>query len=129
MEDDADDQELISTSLKNLGLINDIVVCKDGVDALNYLYSSAETPFLILSDINMPRMDGITFKQKIDACKVLKEKCIPFIFISTSNNGGLARSACGLNVQGLFEKGYSYQQLLETLTIILKYWNNTTHLN
>ena len=129
VEDDADDQELISTSLKNLGLINDIIVCKDGVEALKYLYNSTETPFLILSDINMPRMDGITFKQKINECEVLKEKCIPFIFISTSNNGGLAREACGLGVQGLFEKGHSYQQLLETLTIILKYWNNTTHLN
>lgn len=129
VEDDSDDQELIITTLKDLGLSNKVVVCKDGIEALKYLYSTKETPFLILSDINMPKMDGVTFKKTIDACQILSEKCIPFIFISTSSTGVIAREACGLSIQGLFEKGYSYGQLVDTLKIILRYWNQTSHLN
>jgi CheY-like chemotaxis protein len=129
VEDDSDDQELIMLALNSLGLTNEVVLCKDGEEALKYLYSTTDIPFLILSDINMPRMDGIAFKKKIDSCEILKGKCIPFIFISTSSSTPLAKNACDLSIQGLFEKGNSHTQLLETLKIILKYWNKTSHLN
>lgn len=129
VEDDSDDQELIITTLKNLGLINQVVLCKDGTEALDYLYQTNEMPFLILSDINMPKMDGITFKKAIDSCEILSQKCIPFIFISTSSADAMAKKACDLSIQGLFEKGHSYAQLVDTLRIILTYWNQTSHLN
>lgn len=129
VEDDSDDQELIITTLENLGLINQVVLCKDGTEALDYLYQTNEMPFLILSDINMPKMDGITFKKAIDSCEILSQKCIPFIFISTSSADAMAKKACDLSIQGLFEKGHSYAQLVDTLRIILTYWNQTSHLN
>ena len=129
VEDDSDDQELILSTLKSLGLNNKIVLCKDGVEALEYLYSTSDLPFLILSDINMPKMDGISFKKAIDSSEVLRQKCIPFIFISTSSADAMAKRACDLSIQGLFEKGHSYSQLVDTLRIILKYWNHTSHLN
>lgn len=129
VEDDSDDQELIITTLKNLGLLNQVVLCKDGTEALDYLYRTNEMPFLILSDINMPKMDGITFKKAIDSCEILRQKCIPFIFISTSSADAMAKRACDLSIQGLFEKGHSYAQLVDTLRIILTYWNQTSHLN
>lgn len=129
VEDDSDDQELIMTTLKSLGLLNEIVLCKDGTEALDYLYRTDKLPFLILSDINMPKMDGIAFKKAIESCEVLSQKCIPFIFISTSSADAMAKSACDLSIQGLFEKGHSYAQLVNTLRIILMYWNQTSHLN
>lgn len=116
-------------TLKTLGLLNKVVLCKDGTEALEYLYKTDELPFLILSDINMPKMDGITFKKAIDSCQVLSQKCIPFIFISTSSSDAIAKKACDLSIQGMFEKGHSYAQLVNTLRIILMYWNQTSHLN
>ena len=129
VEDDTDDQELITATLKTLGLLNKVVICRDGAEALDYLYRTDEIPFLILSDINMPKMDGITFKKAIDSCDILSQKCIPFIFISTSSADAMAKKACDLSIQGLFEKGHSYAQLVDTLRIILMYWNQTSHLN
>ncbi|MBT1704508.1 response regulator [Chryseosolibacter indicus] len=128
VEDDADDQELILLTLKELGIQNDIKVFKNGEEALDFLYQTATDPFLILSDINMPKMDGITFKRKIDQCEILKKKCIPFVFISTSPSPFIAQ-VCDLSIQGFFEKGNSLRQLNETLKIILTYWNMTKHLN
>jgi CheY-like chemotaxis protein len=129
VEDDADDQDLMLLTLKNLGLSNEVVLCRDGEEAIKYLYDTNDLPFLILSDINMPRMDGIALKKTIDSCEILRQKCIPFIFISTSSSSALARNACDLSIQGLFEKGNSYDQLHDTLKTILKYWNQTSHLS
>jgi CheY-like chemotaxis protein len=128
VEDDVDDQELIISTLKDLGLTRDIVVCKDGEEALRYLSNGGELPFLIISDINMPRMDGIKLKQTIDSCKSLSDKAIPFVFVSTAS-AALAHKTADLKVQGIFEKGHSYHQLVDTLKIIVTYWCRTSHQN
>jgi CheY-like chemotaxis protein len=128
VEDDGDDQELIISTLRDLGLPNEVKVFRNGEEALDYLYQVKESPFLILSDINMPKMDGIAFKKRIDGCEVLKPKCIPFIFISTAPAPFL-KQICELNIQGFFEKGNSLSQLRETLQVILKYWSLTKHTN
>lgn len=128
VEDDHDDQELIIYALKDLGLQNEVRLFDNGEEALDYLNETSEQPFLILSDINMPRMDGITFKKKIDSSDILKKKCIPFVFISTSP-APFFKQVCELSIQGFFEKGNSCLQLNETLRIILKYWNLTKHVD
>jgi CheY-like chemotaxis protein len=128
VEDDIDDQELIILTLRELGLLNEIKLFQNGQEALEYLYQANTQPFLILSDINMPILDGIAFKKKIDSCAILKTKCIPFVFISTSPAASM-NEICKLNIQGFFEKGNSMRQLNEILGTILKYWNLTKHLN
>jgi CheY-like chemotaxis protein len=128
VEDDCDDQELMLLTLRDLGVKNEIKVFRNGLEALAYLNETSERPFLILSDINMPVMDGITLKIRIDGNETLKKKCIPFIFISTAP-AQLVRQVCDLSVQGFFEKGNSLDQLNETLRTIVRYWNLTKHLN
>jgi hypothetical protein len=76
----------------------------------------------------MPLMDGISLKKKIDSCDVLRKKCIPFVFISTSPLPFL-NQVCDLNVQGFFEKGNSMNELNKTLQTILDYWNFTKHIS
>jgi two-component SAPR family response regulator len=125
VDDDAEDQELMMLALKELGFQNKIKIFSDAESALDYLYKSGEQPFLIVSDINMPRMNGITFKKKIDSCNILRPKCIPFIFLSTSAN--FVDETCNMNIQGYFVKGTSWAELQETMKIILRYWERTRH--
>ncbi len=128
IEDDHDDQELILLTLQDLGLDKEVKVFGNGEEALAWLYEAPHKPFLILSDINMPVMDGITLKKKIDACPVLRKQCIPFVFMSTSPTP-FVKQICDLSVQGFFEKGNSLTELNNTLKVILTYWNLTRHLN
>ena len=128
IEDDEDDQELMLSVLKDLGITNEIRVFRNGEEALRYLNETAEQPFLILSDINMPVMDGITLKRTIDDDEVLRKRCIPFIFISTAP-APYVNQICELIVHGFFEKGNSMAQLHDTMKTILAYWDKTKHLN
>src|SRR5687767_1970050 len=108
VDDDVEDQELVVLALEQLGIKYDVKLFQSAEAALSYLYETSEQPFIIVSDINMPKMDGITFKKKIDSCDILKSKCIPFVFLSTSTK--FVRETCDLNIQGYFEKGNSLQQ-------------------
>jgi two-component SAPR family response regulator len=125
VDDDAEDQELLLLVLKELGFEHRVKTFKNAEAALSFLYESDELPFMIVSDINMPRMDGIEFKRTIDKCTKLSAKCIPFIFLSTSTK--FVKDTCDLNIQGYFEKGNSWQDMQDTLKVILKYWELTRH--
>jgi two-component SAPR family response regulator len=125
VDDDADDQELIKVALKDIGFNDEVRMFNNAEAALEFLYTSTDQPFLIVSDINMPKMNGINFKKHIDGCSVLKSKCIPFIFLSTSTK--FIEQTCDLTIQGYFEKGNSLEDLHETMKIICKYWQHTKH--
>jgi CheY-like chemotaxis protein len=126
VDDDSEDLELMTLALQELGFDQEVKMFNSAEAALTFLYASAEPPFMIVSDVNMPKMDGITFKRRIDDCPILKSKCIPFIFLSTSTK--FVHQTCDLNIQGYFEKGNSWKHLHETMSIIFKYWERTEHL-
>ena len=96
--------------------------------ALIYLYETKDQPFMIISDINMPKMNGIEFKMRIDKCEILTGKCIPFIFFSTCGKSSKEK-ACNLDIEGFFEKQNSLSALEHTLRTILNYWKLTRHIN
>lgn len=127
VDDDAEDQELMMQSLRELGIDQSVKLFQSAESALDYLNETTDHPFIIVSDINMPRMDGIAFKKSIDNSSTLRAKCIPFVFLSTSNSG--LKDTCDLNIQGYFEKGNSLEYLNETMKVIFKYWVRTKHMS
>ena len=129
IEDDADDCEMIQTILHEMG-INNVQLCFDnGVDALKYLISTQKTTSLILSDINMPRMNGIELKKAINEDASLRKKSIPFVFLTTSTSKRDINEAYELLVQGFFIKPASMGKMRETLKMIVGYWSTCAHPN
>jgi CheY-like chemotaxis protein len=129
VDDDFDDQEMILLAFQDLGFTNEVKTFKDADSALTFLYESTNRPFLIVSDINMPKMDGLTFKETIEACSILKSKSIPFVFLSTASSKNYINRAYDLKAQGFFQKGSSYEQLKAALNTILSYWQKSMHPN
>lgn len=122
IEDDTDDQEMLLAAFQKLGYENTIIFFTDPEKALNYLNETTIVPFLILSDINMPRLNGIQLKQKIHTDAQLQRKCIPYLFFTTSASKQSVIDAYSLSVQGFFLKQTSAVELEQTLRVIVEYW-------
>ena len=68
VEDNADDEALAIRALKRNNIMNEVVVARDGVEALDILEKSVDTGIhLLLSDIEMPRMGGIELAYRVKA--------------------------------------------------------------
>lgn len=122
IEDDADDQELLTEIFRKLNYTNKIVFFRDGNEALEFLNKTDVHPFLILSDINMPRINGFELRKKIFTNEQLQTKCIPYLFFTTGANKKSVIDAYAMSVQGFFVKPGSMEGLERTLKKIVEYW-------
>lgn len=122
IEDDADDRDLLMEVFKELNFENEINYFKDGESALTYLINEPLEPFLILSDINMPRLNGLELKEKIQNNEDLRLKCIPYLFFTTSANQQHVIDAYSKSVQGFFVKPNSIEKLTTIIKKIVEYW-------
>jgi CheY-like chemotaxis protein len=122
IEDDADDQELLVEIFQSLGYVNKIIYFHDGNDALAYLNQSDVQPFLILSDINMPKLNGFELRNKVFTDQQLQTKCIPYLFFTTAANKKSVTDAYSMSVQGFFVKPTSMKGLENTIRKIVEYW-------
>lgn len=129
VEDDTDDQEIYAEAIRALGILNEMRFFNGADDALDYLYSTKEQPFIILSDVNMPAMNGIQFKERIQQDDYLRVKGIPFIFISTNASPAAVRKAHQLSVQGYFQKPSSMNEIKSMLQLMFGYWELCKHIN
>ena len=117
-----DDQEILAEIFVKLGYKNKICYFVDGNKALEYINRTDVQPFLILSDINMPRINGFELRSKIFTNKELHTKCIPYLFFTTSATRTAVIDAYGLSVQGFFVKPSTMQALENTIRKIVEYW-------
>src|SRR3954465_3034574 len=122
IEDDEDDQLILTDIFKNLNYKNSIVFFSDGNEALDYLNKTEVVPFLILSDINMPKINGFELRNKIATNEKLHVKCIPYLFFSTAANKKSVIDAYAMSVQGFFIKPSSIKKLESTIQTIMEYW-------
>ena len=122
IEDDQDDQEMLAEIFKRLNYKNEIVFFLDGNAALEYLNKTDTIPFLILSDINMPKINGLELREKIHTNSLLHVKCIPYLFFTTSATKESVIDAYALSVQGFFVKPDSFEKLESTIKKIMEYW-------
>ena len=122
IEDDPDDQEMLNDIFKKLNYPNEVIFFLDGQEALVFLNRTDIVPFLILSDINMPKLDGFELRNKIHTDAQLKIKCIPYLFFSTASSQKAVIEAYSLSVQGFFLKQNSMSELEKTIKVIMEYW-------
>jgi CheY-like chemotaxis protein len=122
IEDDADDQDFLTEIFQKLNYQNKILFFFDGQEALDHINTSEELPFLILSDINMPKLNGFALREKLKTDSKLANKCIPYLFFSTAVNQKAVIDAYSQSVQGFFVKQNSMIDLEKTISAIMEYW-------
>ena len=122
IEDDLDDQAILEEIFAKLDYPNKVHFFNDGQAALDFLNDTDVLPFLILSDINMPRLDGFELRRKLKTDASLQLKCIPYLFFTTALNQKVVIDAYSLSVQGFFVKKASMAELEKTIYFIMEYW-------
>jgi len=122
IEDDADDRLLLKEVFNELSHPNEVCFFETGEKALEYLADDSIYPFIILSDINLPKLNGFELRKMVHTNEGLAGKCIPYIFFSTSVDRKSVCDAYTLSVQGFFKKPNGYDQLKNVITKIFDYW-------
>jgi response regulator RpfG family c-di-GMP phosphodiesterase len=130
VEDDIDDQEILETTIRSLNYKNDLVWFESTSTAFEYLSTTKNHIFIILSDINLPGKNGLEFKRNIDNDPVLRKKSIPFIFFSTlANQKDVNIAYTEMVVQGFFKKPYNFEEIKTVIKTLLDYWSLCKHPN
>jgi CheY-like chemotaxis protein len=130
VEDDVEDEEVFADILKQLNVTNKLHWFNNCPEALDYLKTTPEQPFIIFCDVNLPVMTGVEFKRQIDADPQLRTKSIPFVFYSTAAEQSTVNEVyTQMTVQGFFQKGSSFKEIRETIDRILGYWRACKHPN
>ena len=122
IEDDMDDQEILTDVFKELNYKNELIFFGDSLKALEYLTDTEIEPFLVLSDINMPKLNGLELREKIHNNEDLRLKSIPYLFFSTSAEQKHVIDAYSRSIQGFFVKPTKYDKLKEIIVKIVEYW-------
>lgn len=123
IEDDLDDQDILTDVFKELDYKNEIIFFDEGEKALAYLIATEVEPFIIFSDINMPKLSGMELREKIHENEDLRLKSIPYLFFSTSAEQSHVVNAYSKSIQGFFVKPSDYNEIRETIRIIVNYWS------
>lgn len=122
IEDDVDDQEILEGIFKTLDYKNPVIYFSDSEDALKFLVETKIKPFVILCDINMPKLTGFELREKVRTNEDLNLKCIPYLFFTTTSSQKAVIDAYSQSVQGFFVKPNSVEKLERTIKRIIEYW-------
>lgn len=127
VEDDVKDIELTTTALSKHNLANKIMVARDGVEALDYLYRREQfaeypigDPVVILLDLKMPRMDGIQFIQHLKTDN--RFKLIPIVVLTSSREDRDLLECYKYGVNAYIVKPVKFKEFVDAVEHIGIFW-------
>ncbi len=125
VEDSLGDIRLTQEALKDAKVKNNLSICRDGVDAMNFLHKRdgyENTPHidLILLDLNMPRKNGLEVLKEIKSDNQLK--LIPVVILTTSEAETDIVKSYDLNANCYIKKPVDFEQFLEIINSIEQFW-------
>ncbi len=126
-EDNAKDVELTLEALSEHNLTNDVVVVRDGAEALDYLYYRGKfkmravgNPAVILLDIKMPKVDGLEVLKTIKSDEKLK--MIPVVVLTSSREERDLVESYKLGVNAYVVKPVSFKEFVESVKQLGVFW-------
>lgn len=131
VEDNKADIRLIEEALKNSAITYQMIVMRDGMEAMAYLrqegeYATALRPDLIVLDLNLPKKDGREVLSEIKTDLQLKR--IPVIVLTTSRNEDDINQSYDLNANCFITKSRNLPQLFAIVKRIEEFWLSTVTL-
>ena len=121
IEDDTVDAMAIKRAIDQTGEIDELIHVVNGEEGLEYLQSQGnDTPFLIMLDLNMPRMNGLEFLEAVKEDQMLCR--IPVVVLTTSTKSCDIDGTFSHSVAGYMVKPIDYEKLVQIIQTVSDYW-------
>ena len=128
VEDNPDDELLALRALRKNGIAGDVVVVRDGVEALDYLFATgnyagrdaSDAPRLILLDLNLPRVSGLEVLRHLRSDE--RTRLLPVVILSSSCEQRDMRDGYGLGANSYVRKPVNFDQFVRAVEQLKSYW-------
>jgi two-component system, response regulator len=128
VEDNADDEALTLRALKKNNITNEVVVARDGAEALDYLfgtggYKGRDTsilPQVVLLDLKLPKIDGLEVLERIRGDK--RTKLLPIVILTSSNEEQDMLRGYDLGANSYVRKPVDFAEFIEAVRNLGLYW-------
>lgn len=128
VEDNADDELLTLRALRKNNIANKVVTARDGAEALDYLFGTGlyagrdtgERPTLILLDLQLPRVDGLTVLRRLRADE--RTQLTPVVVLTSSREEQDIVSSYRLGANSYVRKPVDFNQFIEATRQLGMYW-------
>lgn len=128
VEDNPDDEELTVRALKKNNVTNSLVVARDGVEALDYLFGTgpyigrdtATRPGLVLLDLKLPKIDGLEVLRRIRADE--RTRRMPVTVLTSSKEEQDVIKSYNLGANSYIRKPVDFVQFTEAVRQLGLYW-------
>jgi len=126
VEDNPDDEELTVVALKKSHIANEVVVARDGEEALDYLFAtgphegSTFIPAVILLDLKLPKIDGLEVLRRLRAHE--RTRRIPVVILTSSKEQEDVVEGYSLGANSYVRKPVDFDQFLEASRQLGLYW-------
>lgn len=122
VEDDEVDVMLVERAFRKLNIMNHLIKAGNGEEALQLLSDNSQPrPCIILLDLNMPRMNGFEFLERVKADSELRS--IPVVILSTSNEERDVNRCYRNQCAGYLVKQVNIEDFTETMRCFNQYWD------
>ncbi|MBV6475002.1 MAG: Response regulator rcp1 [Rhodocyclaceae bacterium] len=128
-EDSPEDYRLILKALQPIVQEEMVVLCNDGVDALDYLFArnghaargADDLPGVALIDLNLPKVNGLEVLRELR--QNARTRLLPVVILSASSEQRDVRAAALLGANSYVRKPLDYGRLRETVELLGRYWH------
>jgi two-component system, response regulator len=128
VEDNPDDELLALRALKKNNLLSEVVVARDGVEALDYLFGDGEyagrdtnvMPQLILLDLKLPRIDGLEVLRRLRADG--RTRLLPVVILTSSREQQDMVDGYSLGANSYVRKPVNFEQFVRAVEQLKLYW-------
>jgi two-component system, response regulator len=128
VEDNADDEKLTLRALKKNNIGNDVVVARDGAEAVDYLLGTGtnegkklnELPQVVLLDLKLPKLDGLEVLRRLRAHE--RTKLLPVVILTSSNEEQDRITGYALGANSYVRKPVDFNQFMEAARQLGLYW-------
>ena len=128
VEDNSDDEALTLRALKKNNIKNDVVIARDGAEALEYLFGTGKyagrntslTPQVVLLDLKLPKVEGLEVLRRVRADQ--RTKLLPVVILTSSNEEQDRIDGYGLGANSYVRKPVDFSQFMDAARQLGLYW-------